>query len=307
MDNQKEIAMRYLQQQEEEALINAQKKLEMDNKFLFEQRNTPQVKPGFHEVFWESLPSKGLFQPKGARLFIRAAKGVEVLHWSTINENDILSVTEGLNSILSSCVEYTPSTGRVGTWKDIRDCDRFSIILMIRDLTFPEPENKLKVKTDCVSNSCGAIDIEVNSRNLERFEISEKTMQYYDFEKRLFVFRDGNDEIEMCPPSIGMTNKLTDYIAECRNTGKKISQELMKILTYVETDFRKVNNDFIKNLEADMHGWSARKASKILGYIDSLLLGTNTNLKTTCAKCEQEVSAPLSFRNGIKSIFVLSD
>jgi hypothetical protein len=47
---------------------------------------------GYHDIPVASLPSGGLFYPKGTQLSIRSAKVAEIRHFSSIDENNILDI-----------------------------------------------------------------------------------------------------------------------------------------------------------------------------------------------------------------------
>jgi hypothetical protein len=68
---------------------------------------TPTVSQA-NELGWKNipvkiLPSRGDFYLSGFELAIRSASVAEVRHWSTIDENDMLSVDDQLNYILERC------------------------------------------------------------------------------------------------------------------------------------------------------------------------------------------------------------
>lgn len=304
-DQQRELALKIMERQERENMLNDSARLQHSLNNIPAQQ-TPH---GYHELFFTNLPSRGMYQPKDAKLYIRSAKGTEITKWSSFDENDFLSTAEGLNSILSSCIMYRPMQGQIGNYKDLRDEDRFHIILAIRDLTFPEPENKLKITTNCVTESCGKIDVEVNSKNLELSQISEKYLKYYDEQERCFKIKTKTfGEFKITPPSIGVTVAVSDYIKDIKAKGKDVNIGFLNMLPYLVTDFRDLKDlSRIKELESSIIGWNAQKTSFFLSVIQDFKIGITAKLKTTCEKCEQMVVAPLTFPNGIKSIFLFSN
>ena len=61
------------------------------------------------------------------------------------------------------------------TYKDICEEDRFFIILSIRDLTFPEPENKLMLKGE--DSSGVSFDVELSTKYFTTENIPEEISQ----------------------------------------------------------------------------------------------------------------------------------
>ena len=100
---------------------------------------------GYLPISLEDLPTRGKFYPNGMKLFIRAATGGEIRHWSQSNEEELLDIDDSLNYILERCLSVKVE-GRVADYKDLCEIDRFYIILAIRDFTFIDGNNEKKNK-----------------------------------------------------------------------------------------------------------------------------------------------------------------
>jgi hypothetical protein len=266
----------------------------------------PALLPGYHEVYSENFPSKGMFYPTEARFFIRAASVKEIRHFSTINEQDPFSIDEALNEILKGCLMIR-FPGKQTSFKDLREEDRIFIILTIRELTFTKGENRLIIKKTC--GDCGYDnEIEINNHAFESTELKDTVMKYYNSERRLFEFQTkSSGTIEMTAPSIGIMMEVTKYIRTMQQEGRKIDQSFIKVLPYITNDWRGFTQDRIKNLEVEFMQWSAQKYQTIYNLTDMIRVGVKEDLKKSCDKCGTEISAPISFPGGIKSLFVVSD
>mgnify|MGYP000374427837 CR=1 FL=1 len=90
-----------------------------------------------------------------------------------------------LNSIVETCMQITADKKRL-SWKDLLEEDRIVVLLSIRDLTFPEPENKLvlKGKTEKTKKQ---VDVELAVKNLVPSEIDEEIERYYSEKELLEV------------------------------------------------------------------------------------------------------------------------
>ena len=100
---------------------------------------------GYLPISLEDLPTRGKFYPNGMKLFIRAATGGEIRHWSQSNEEELLDIDDSLNYILERCLSVKVE-GRVADYKDLCEIDRFYLILAIRDFTFIDGNNELMIK-----------------------------------------------------------------------------------------------------------------------------------------------------------------
>jgi len=273
------------------------------DKFKPDTAIAPDLALGWHEVPSDSLPSGGRFYPTDMVLKIRAAKVAEIRHFSTIDENSILDVDDKLNAIVESCTMVSSKTSRV-SYKDICEEDRFILILSIRDLTFPEPENSLKV--DFTSKSGNTQEVEIKREYFDYFRIPEEVERYYDAQARGYVIRTKSyGEIFMRPPSIGVMQEITKYIKERRDKEQNIDQSLIQIAPYVATDWRRFNQKRLFELEVEMNGWSNGKFLLLYKLAEKVKVGIKPELIVTIE--DEEASIPINFRDGIKSLFIVQD
>ena len=134
---------------------------------------------GLKSIPLSFLPSKGKYYLPGFELSIRSATVAEIRHWSTIDENDLLSVDDQLNYILERCATVTID-GSPASWKEILEIDRFYIVFRIQELTFPNGENYIPHKFEC------ACDVE--SPYSEKKPISSSMLSSFDFPEELEQF-----------------------------------------------------------------------------------------------------------------------
>jgi hypothetical protein len=266
----------------------------------------PALLPGYHEIYANNFPSKGLFYNDGARFFIRAAAAKEIRHFSTINEEDPFSIDEALNEIVKSCLMIR-FPGKQASFKDLKEEDRIYIIMNIRELTFSKGENQLKIEKTC--NECNHTnEIEITSRSFEATLPPDNITKYYDYESKVFnVQTKSCGNIIITPPSVGVMMEVTKYIRKSSEEGKKIDQSFVKLLPYLLTEWRGLNEQRIKNLEIEFMQWDTTRYSVYNTLIEWARVGIKENITTSCLKCGSEVTAPISFPNGIKSLFVVSD
>lgn len=313
--NFEEAAERDLQQREFQKEETQQETITIDAKptslgkakgYENDRSDEPALLPGYHEIWAENFPSKGLFYPENTRFFIRAAEVKEIRHFSTINEQDPFSIDEALNEILKSCM-MTRQPGRQSSFKDLKEEDRIYLILAIRELTFPNGENQLIVKSTC--NECNHDnEIKIKNEVFEVNDIDEKLMKYYDYDSRMFhVTTKSSGTIKITPPSIGVMMEVTKYIQKKQQEGKKIDQSFIKILPYLTQEWRGFNDSAINNLEIEVMSWNTTKYQTMYSLTDMCKVGVKEKFNTICEKCQTEVTTPISFPGGIKGLFVISD
>lgn len=258
---------------------------------------------GYHNIPLISLPSGGMFYPEGTQLSIRSAKVAEVRQFSTIDESNVLDIDEKLNAIVDSCTRITCTSKRL-SYKDLLEEDRFYVILSIRDLTFPEPESNLKI--DHTSKKGEKHEIEIKKDYFQYFKIPAELDKYYDSDRKSFMIETKSfGTIEMIPPAIGVMQKITSYIKEKQQKGLKIDQSVLQIIPYLHRDWRNFNDKTIFEFEMDLNGWSNKKYNLVYTLAEKMKVGIQPNMLVQLGDEEEEV--PISFRDGIKSLFVVQD
>jgi len=259
---------------------------------------------GWHVLDQTTLPSKGKFYPADSVIKIRSAKAAEIRHFSTMDENNYIDMEEKLNSIVESCSQMTSGNKRL-SYKDILEEDRIILLLSIRDLTFPEPENKLMLrgKTEKTKKT---VDIELSIKNLVPTVIDEEIEKYYDDKARTYVIKTRSaGEVRMHPPTIGVMQEVTSYLKDRQEKDVEFDKAFIQVLPYVQSDWRTLGLSKIFQLEIDYKAWDEKKFMVIYRLAERMRIGVTANLEK---EVDGEIaSAPLEFPGGIKSLFIISD
>tara|TARA_B100000900_G_scaffold311667_1_gene270480 strand:- start:6 stop:851 length:846 start_codon:yes stop_codon:yes gene_type:complete len=259
---------------------------------------------GWHVLNLEDLPSLGKFYPADSIIKIRSAKAAEIRHFSTMDENNYIDMEEKLNSIVESCAQFSAGDKRL-SYKDILEEDRIVLLLSIRDLTFPEPENKLMLKGK-TEKTKKAVDIELATKNLVPSVIDEQIEKYYSTKERTYVIKTRSaGNIRMKPPTIGVMQEITAYLKDRQEKEQDFDKAFIQVLPYMQSDWRSLNLQKIFTMEMEYKGWDEKKFMVVYRLAERMKIGVQTNLETTF---DGEIAkAPLDFPGGIKSLFIISD
>ena len=252
----------------------------------------------------EELPSKGKFYPSGTIIKIRSARAAEIRHFSTMDENNYIDMEEKLNHIVEMCTQIMSGDKRL-SYKDILEEDRIVLLLSIRDLTFPEPENKLILKGK-TEHSKQTVDIELASRYLVATEVPTEIEAYYSSKERTYVIKTRSaGEVRMRPPSIGVMQEITKYLKDRQEKEVEFDKAFIQVLPYITPDWRQLNLPRIFALEVDYKSWDEKKFMVIYRLAEQMKIGVETTLEM---EFDGEIAkAPLDFPGGIKSLFIISD
>ena len=280
---------------------------------LYSKELPPSIEIGWKNLPVSILPSRGLFYPDGTQIAIRPAEVKEIRHFSTIDESDMLDVDAKLNMVLNSCgVMKFPGEGVV-SYRDLKQEDRFFIIMAIRDLSFVKGENRIVLTPDltCKKDNCAfKHGIELRTGVLTNYQINQKLMKYYSKTDRKFIFPVSKigKSLSMTVPSIGVIDAISNYIKNSVRTGKDIDESFIKIAPFLFDDWRGLDDKKIQKTSLDSEDWSNAEFSIYFQLAEDIKIGTKLEVSLPCQTCgASEVTAPISFPGGFRSLFLISD
>ena len=266
---------------------------------------------GYTRLDLSTFPSKGKFYRDDFEIHIRPAKVAEVRNFSTIDEENLREVDEGLNNIVVSCCKVMYGSQR-GSYKDILEEDRIYLILSIRELTFKTGEQTLMMpvgKKSCKSQDCKSQDsMELRTSNLQFNSVVEKFEKYYDNADRCYsVATKSYGVIQMAPPTIGVMRAITDYIRDREEKNLGWDKSTLAILPYLQREWRGWNEKDIFAKITSFQGWDSTKYTIVYRLAEDMKVGVKPEMVFPCKSCGEEVSVPLTFPGGIKALFIVSD
>ena len=262
----------------------------------------------YHNIPLDCLPSLGRFYPDNTQITIRAARVDEIREFSAIDEADIKDVTDKLTYMVSQCVKVY--YGNIpGSYRDLLSADRIVLILKIRELTFLDGMSSIKLPVP--ANACETIgcktqeSIVFNSTKLNFTTPSPEIDKYYDSVNKCYNIKTKSfGVITLYPPTIGVTSIITNWIVEQAKGGKKFDAALTEIMQYLVGNWRKLNNNSIFNILGELSTWSTEKFALVYRLIEKINIGIEFELKERCETCGGEITVPITFPDGYKSLFV---
>jgi hypothetical protein len=258
-----------------------------------------------------NLPSEGFGYPDGMEIAIRACQVSEIRHYSTIDEYDPIDVDDKINHILSKNTQIR-YTGGILNYMDLYQEDRFYLFMVIRDITFAKGENKLMVpvKPECKDEKCVfGSEIEVKSSYLTSFKLPKELNRYYDQEKGSYVFtpKNGDSPMELFIPTIGVVTKVRKILRDKKNKGKKYDESFAPYSTFIIPNWRELDESMYDYFEAESKNWTYTQFNIVDQMTQKITFATKNQISVACSKCGAEVTAPLRFRGGLRSLYIISD
>lgn len=283
----KDILMNYLDGEGESSKPQSQKNsLDSDN-----------VKKQ-SDLEWTSIPTSILpcsyFYPVGTDILIRAATVKEIQSYSMIDEKNIIDVFEKVNDILENNVQVRLADGEKKLCTYLFDNDKWFVLHIIRDLTFPnKPQLYTKVND---------IKIPLGKETFYFHEISKDIANSYNTNTKRFEFENG---IKLAPPTIGIQKAFMKYIFETTKQGEKLNMSFIKIAPFMYPgrvslsleDVKKALVEYENNMDMD----------KFL-FLDEKIKLMNFGIKGVRANTgEGEVLSDDVFPRGFKGILLSFD
>lgn len=283
-----------------------------DNKpkerFIDEESSRVERLRDYHNIPLDCLPSLGRFYPDNIRISIRAARVDEIREFSAIDENDIKDVTDKLTYMVSQCVKVY--YGNIpGSYRDLLSADRIVLILKIREITFLDGMSSIKLPIP--ANACETIgckpqeSVVFNSSKLNFTTPSPEIEKYYDSVNKCYNIKTKSfGIITLYPPTIGATSIISNWIVDQAKKDKKIDASLTEFLQYLVGSWRKLNDKSIFDILGELSTWSTEKFTLVYRLIEKINIGIEFELKDRCETCGGEITVPITFPDGYKSLFV---
>jgi hypothetical protein len=269
---------------------------------------------GWKNMPVDILPSRGMFYPEGTRMAIRPADVKEIRHFSTIDEEDRLDIEEKLGYVLDRCLSIEFPNEGVVSYRDLKSEDRFFLIIAIRDLTFVKGENSVILFPDNVCENDKECPLkngfELRTGVLSSYNLDPEISKYYDSVNRCFTFSlEGlSNPIKMYVPSIGVTQRISEFTAYCLRNNIEVDDSFLKISPFLFDEWRVMDDQFMLNMLRKIDYWSKEEFSLYFVLSEKIKIGTKPKAYVKCPKCGgKEVPAEISFPYGIRSLFVISD
>lgn len=260
---------------------------------------------GYIQIPLENLPTKGVFYPEGTQIWIRAAQGKEIRHWSTTVESELNEIDDALNYMLESCMSMK-IPGKLASFRDLCEIDRFYVILSIRDFTFPEGNNELKI------NITETKQIPLKRNNVSFIKLPDALMKFFDPSKKCFVISGVikgytiGRPLEIHMPTVGVTKWLKDYVQRKQRENQGFDKDFITWAPLLIPDYRGLNDQTYSDFVHQHDGMNAVSLSVLEMFRKQLSKAIDPKL-TYVDEGGTERESQLNFQGGFKSLFLIGD
>lgn len=298
-----------VEQQEEvktsKTKVNLDQKERPKESFIFDEGES-KVQLGWTLLNKEIIPTQGLFHDADILNYAKPITTKQIRDYTSIEEDDTISISKKIDTMLSIATRMQSNSKKM-SYRDIYDIDKLFYMFAIRDLTFYNITNPLKNPTTCTNIECRhEYHTELFSHNVIFFEPSENIMKHYNPEDNCFTLHlDTEEVINIKLPTIGIKEKLNEYMQWRKKIGAEINQNTIKILPYMDFDWRQIEERTFDEFLTRMIAWSPDLFSAVVLFIREIKKCMSMKSISKCPECGAEVTAPIRFRGGFSDFFLI--
>lgn len=270
-----------------------------------------ELRDGWIPVDRDKMGLRSYFYPEDWQFRIRPATVEAIRNWSNIDETNPFAVDEVLNEVLKSCFSIVTAQGQI-PWGNLNSWDRLYFLLLIREFTFINGENKLKYDDDCPECD-NPVTFELTSNSLLYDYPDEEIIKYYDINKRCWMIDPQEFDVDHEPVYLYIPTLEKDaaikswYIDRVQNQpNKKTEQAFVRFLPWLTQKISKdldISKKQIKSLEATFKSWDIEMFTFMDEVLKNIIVTPKDKLVMTCPVCGEEVTAQIRFPNNISDLF----
>lgn len=262
------------------------------------------------EVNRELMPYGSMFYPSGWVFKCRAAMGAEVANFSTIDNEEPMSVHEGINDLLKTCLRIENEDGATVSYRNLYEFDRLWFVLFIRDLTMQNTETKLVFDTNC--EHCGEKNSVVLSYDtLVTLELSDLAKKYFSPDHNAFVVRTKSyGDLILQPSTIHRAEILKEWMQEELRKKNTIDKSFIKMYWMLLNNSNDKGKNAMRDAQTEFLKISTSDTKKVALYLklaDELQVGLSQEIKYNCQSCGREAHTGIRFPDGISNLFIPAD
>ena len=269
-----------------------------------------EFREGWMDVEKGLLGERAIYYPEDWEFKIRPATVEAIRNWSTIDEENPNSVDDVFNEILKSCLSIVTPSGPL-PWGNIRSWDRFFFILLIREYSMINGEKKVEFFEDC-PNCENPVKFTLNSQSLLYEFPDPEVMKYYSPEEQTWMIDpreygvDWPEPIVLYLPTLEKDANIKAWLIDRVQTNKKVDQVFIKFLPWLAPKISKdltIAQRQIREYEVKFKSWDTEMFGFMDEVINNITVIPSSKLIETCPVCGEEVTAQITFQDGIRTLF----
>lgn len=277
--------------------------------------NNVEIREGWIPVDRDLLGERSKFYPKDWEFRIRPATVQAIRNWSAIDEESFNSIDDVFNEVIKSCVSIVVN-GNPIPWGHINSWDRFFFLLLVREYTFAEGEQKISWTENCPECD-NPMTFELNSQSLMYDMPDESIMKYFDQERSCWVINPHDFDLDENPitlylPTLEKEANIKNWLIESyrENENFKPDTIFLKFLYWMAPKISKDYNISKNQIRSDKMKFESFDRD-YFAFLDEVLrnivVTPKQDLLGVCPVCGEEVTSKIRFQNSIRDLFTVQN
>ena len=252
---------------------------------------------GWIDVDKTKLSYGGRLYPSSWSFKVRPATVAEIRHFSSLNENDPISVSSAMYDMLVSNVRITNGTSIVKS-DSIYEHDQLYFLLLIHEYT----GGTKTIEIEHVCQSCQTKNVlKLHSEKLEYEKLSPAAEKYLTANGNFDVLTKSFGALHYKPITLNDSLRLREYMIECRRNNTKFEINFNKVFPFIRTK----NEYEVKELYQEYLALSKEKYGTIFNLVNKhFQIKALTTISDTCTQCESGIQTYIKFGSGLSNIFI---
>ena len=181
----------------------------------------------------------------------------------------------------------------------------------IREYTFVQGEKKIEFTEDCPSCD-NAVTFNLNSQSLVYELPDPEVMKYFSQEEQNWMIDPNEYDVEwpepvvLYLPTLDKDANIKAWLIDRVQNNKKVDNVFIKFLPWLAPKISKdltIAQRQIREYEVKFKTWDSEMFDFMNEVVNNIAVLPSTKLIEICPVCGEEVSAQISFQDGIRSLF----
>lgn len=264
---------------------------------------------GWQDIKRDIIPYEGRLYSTKYRFQVKPASVGTIKHFSSMDEDNPLSVNDALTYVLSNHIRVLDGNRLLDPLDVIYEHDRFFFVMLVH--VYTGSTTALKFPTSCkVDSTCGhKQDAVITPYNLKVKELEEKAWSYLNPELGKFVVETKTlGKFTFKPLTLKISGEITEFIMAQRKESNDIDKMFLTMAPFLNFEDRLPGQSMKEFYQKYLQLTDSSRKITLLDRLEKMLSPQQlAEIEVTCEKCSRPFRAPISSLAGLRDIFFVDD
>lgn len=262
---------------------------------------------GWIDIDREKISYLGALYKRSLRFQIKPASIGTVKYFSTLDENNPLSVNDALTFVIQNHIRVLDGARSIPPLEVIFEHDRFFFVMLVH--TYSGAPTALTYEAKCTHEKCNCLqEISISPYNIRYSELSDKAKGYIHAESGEFRTTTKTlGDIRYRPLTLLESGELTEFMLKSRRNGEEIEPLFLQIAPFLvctkkpEDTASHIYQSYLK-LTSNL-----KMVSVLIHFLREANVAQLLEIEIDCKKCKRPFRSQISSVKGLRNIFLVDD